>query len=59
MMLTQTTECVMIAVYTPAAVPPGTATLIVGVQVAELSPVIPLAVTAAATPVMLAGLFAT
>ena len=38
--------------------PPGTATLIVGFQVAELSPVIPVAVTAGTTPVRSAGLFA-
>src|SRR5664279_592036 len=35
-----TTEWVMVPEQTPAAMPPGTATLITGVQVAELSPVI-------------------
>jgi hypothetical protein len=34
----------MVAEYTPAAMPPGTATSIVGFHMAELSPVIPAAV---------------
>lgn len=45
----------IVAEYTPAAMPPGTATLIVGFQVAELSPEIPVAVTAGAAPVRSAG----
>jgi hypothetical protein len=48
----------MVAEYVPAAVPPGTATLMVGFQVAELSPVMPVAVTTGATPARLAGLLA-
>ncbi len=43
---------------TPAALPPATATLIVGFQVAELSPVIPVAVTAGTAPVRSGGSFA-
>src|SRR6186997_2467078 len=42
----------------PAAMPPGTATWMVGVQVAELSRVIPVAVTTEDTPVRLLGSFA-
>jgi hypothetical protein len=38
--------------------PPGTVTVMVGFQVAELLPVIPVAVTAAATPVRFGGLLA-
>ena len=38
--------------------PPLTVTLIVGLQVAELSPVMPLAVTAAVTAVRFVGLLA-
>jgi hypothetical protein len=38
--------------------PPGTSTLIVGFQVAELSPVMPVAVIAGATPVRFGGSFA-
>jgi hypothetical protein len=38
--------------------PPGTRTLMVGFQVAELSPVIAVAVTAGETPVRLPGSFA-
>lgn len=41
-----------------AAMPPATNTWIVGFQVAELSPVIPVAVTAGETPVRLVGSFA-
>lgn len=52
------TEWVIVPLYTPAAVPPGTVTVMVGFQVAELSPVIPDAVTAAPTAVRSPGLFA-
>jgi hypothetical protein len=45
-------------VYVPEAVPPGTATVSVGFHVAELSPVIPEAVTTGQTPVRSVGLFA-
>jgi hypothetical protein len=45
----------MVAKYTAAAIPPGTATLMVGFHVAELSPVIPVAVTTAPTAVRLVG----
>jgi hypothetical protein len=38
--------------------PPGTATMIVGFHVAELSPVMPVAVIAGATPNRLPGLLA-
>ncbi len=55
---TYRTEWVIVAVYTPAAMPPGTAMLMVGFQAAELSPVIPVAVTAGLAPVRLPGLFA-
>lgn len=55
---TYRTEWVIVAVYTAAAMPPGTAMLIVGFQAAELSPVIPVAVTAGLAPVRLPGLFA-
>ena len=48
----------IVAEYTPAALPPGMATSMVGFQVAELSPVIPVAVTAGTAPVRSGGSFA-
>lgn len=51
----QATEWVIVAVYVPAAIPPGMSTVIVGLHVAELSPVIALAVTAGETPVRSGG----
>ena len=45
----------MVAAYTLAAMPPGMAMLMVGFQVAELSPVMPVAVTAGTTPVRSVG----
>ena len=52
------TEWVIVAVYVPAAIPPGMRTEIVGDHVAELSPVMALAVTAGETPVRSGGSFA-
>ena len=52
------TEWVIVAVYVPAAMPPGMRTEIVGDHVAELSPVMALAVTAGETPVRSGGSFA-
>ena len=52
------TEWVIVAEYTPEAMPPGTVTVMVGFQVAELSPVIPVAVTTGLTPVRSVGSFA-